>query len=439
MSKKYFILGILMAVVLLFSGCAMNAVTDYYCLPMRSEEYTNLQSLIQSAMTSSEYSAPVSGDNQQTVQSADLDGDGIEEYLLFAKDSTDRPLKIYIFSGDGTKYDLIDTIESTGSAHDRVEYIQMDDKAGYEIVVGRQVSDQVVRSVSVYTMVQGQVEQIMSTGYSEFLTCDLDGNGFSDVFVLRPGESGIGTAALYSIVNGTVERSHEVSMSEPADNINRIMFGYLADGVRAVYVASAVTGSSGIITDVYAVTNGQLSNVTFSNESGTSVQTLRNHYVYADDIDNDGILELPSLISMPTIEGGASSEQRYIIRWYAMTSNGEEVDKMYTFHNFVSGWYVELDSSLIRDLTVEQKGSSYEFGIWDETDEQVKKLMTIYVLTGQKREEQAITDNRFILYRTESTIYSGRLDVNSANFGMNQDTLISAFHLILQDWKTGET
>ena len=429
----------LIAVVILLTGCAMNAVTDYYCLPARSEEYTNLQSLIKSAMVNSEYCAPVSGDNQQTVQSADLDGDGIDEYLLFAKDSSDRPLKIYIFAGNGTQYQLIDTIESTGSVHDRVEYIKMDNNPGYEIVVGRQVSDQVVHSVSVYTMAQGQVEQIMSTGYLEYLTCDLDGNGCSDVFVLRPGESGNGIAALYSIVNGTVERSREVSMSEPADNINRIMFGYLADGVRAVYVASAVTGSSGIITDVYAVTNGQLSNVSFSNESGTSVQTLRNHYVYADDIDNDGILELPSLISMPTIEGGTSSEQRYIIRWYAMTSNGEEVDKMYTFHNFVSGWYVELDHSLIRGLTVEQKGSSYEFGILDEENALVQKIMTIYVLTGQKREEQAIADNRFILYRTESTIYSGLLDVNSANFGMNQETLISAFHLIIQDWKTGET
>lgn len=439
MLKKWNMALILAAMVLLLTGCAINGVSDLYCPPKRSENYTNMQSLIQSAMTGSEYSAPVSGDNQQTVQSVDLDGDGIVEYLLFARDSSDRPLKIYVFSGDGENYSLLDTIEGTGSAYDQVEYIQMDEKPGYEIVVGRQVSDQVVGSVSVYTLSAGQMEQIMTTNYSEFLTCDLDGNGRSDLFVLRPGESGNGLAALYSMVNGVMERSQEVSMSEPSENIKRMMFGYLQDGVRAVYVASAVTDSSGIITDVFAVTSGQLSNVTFSNESGTSVQTLRNHYVYADDIDNDGVLELPDLISIQTFDENLELENRYIIRWYAMTSGGEEVEKMHTYHNFVGGWYLELDSALVGELSIEQKGSSYEFGIWDEEEAQVQRLMTIYVLTGQKREEQAVTDNRFVLLRGESTVYAAVLGVASAKYGMTKDTLIGSFHLILQDWKTGET
>lgn len=437
--KKLNILLILALMVLLLTGCAMTAVSDLYCPPMRSEEYTNMQSMILTAMADSEYSAPVSGDNQQTVQAVDLDGDGMVEYLLFARDSSDKPLKIYVFDGDGENYQLLDTIESTGSAHDQVEYIQMDDQPGYEIVVGRQVSNQVVRSVSVYSLIGGQMEQIMSTNYSEFLCCDLDGNGQSELFILRPGESVNGTAVLYSMVNGTLERSQEVSMSEPAENIKRIMFGYLHDNIRAVYVASAVSGSDGIITDIYAITGGQLTNVSFSNESGTSVQTLRNHYVYADDIDNDGVLELPSLISMQTLAEDSTAANQYIIRWYAMTSDGIEVDKMYTYHNFVGGWYIELDSATVDRITVEQKGSSYEFAIWDEDFTQTQKLMTIYVLTGQKREEQAVKDNRFVLLRGESTIYAAVLDVASANYAMTQDSLITGFHLILQDWKTGET
>lgn len=439
MIRKLKIILCLMAAVLLLTGCNMHAISDLYCLPKRSEEHNNLQSLIKSAMAGCEFSAPVYGDNQQTVQAVDLNGDGVDEFLLFAKDSSDKPLKIFVFAGDGENYELLNTIESTGSSFDQVEYIQMDDIPGYEIVVGRQISDQVVRSVSVYGYIGSQIEQIMTANYSEFICCDLDVDGKSELMLLRPGESANGTAVLYSVEDLMLERSQEVTMSEPAENIMRIMFGKLDDGVRAVYVASSVTGSDGIITDVYALIDGQLTNVSLSNESGTSVQTLRNHYIYADDIDDDGVLELPSLITMRSADPDSESASQNIIRWYAMNSDGAEVDKMYTYHSLVGGWYLKLDKNLAARYHVEQKGSSYEFSLWNEDFTDTEKLLTIYALTGQKREEQAVADNRFILYRGESTVYAANLEVASSGYGLTQDVLIKSFSLILQDWKTGET
>lgn len=438
MLKKWNIIVVALAVLLLLSGCSINAVSDLYCLPKRSEEHTNLQSLIKTAMDKCEYSAPVTGDNRQTVQSADLDGDGEDEYLLFAKDSSEKPLKIFVFSGDGTNYQLLDTIESTGSSFDRIEYIQMDGRRGYEIVVGHQVSDQVVGSVSVYTLQDRQLQQVMTANYSEFICCDLDLDGRSGVFVLHPDESGNGLAELYSFHGQTLERSQEVSMSEPAENIKRIMYGRLNDGVRAIYVASAVTGSDGIITDVYCLIDGALTNVSLSNESGTSVQTLRNYYIYADDIDGDGVLELPSLINMHSEERLETVADQYVIRWYAMNSDGSEVDKLYSYHNLASNWYLQLDEEIAQRYMVEQKGSSFEFSLWDESFTEARKVFTIYILTGQKREEQATTDNRFVLHRTESTIFAASLEVASAEYGLTQDKLIKNFHLILKDWKNGE-
>ena len=437
--KKWNIIFVAVFVILMFTGCTMNAVSDLYCLPKRSEEHTNLQSLIKTSMDKCEYSAPVSGDNRQTVQSADLDGDGEDEFLLFAKDSTEKPLKIFVFAGDGTNYELLDTIESTGSSFDRIEYIQMDGRRGYEIVVGHQVSDQVVGSVSVYTLKNGQLEQVMAANYSEFICCDLDLDGRSGLIVLHPSESGNGLAELYSFKGDVLERSQEVSMSEPAENIKRIMYSNLQDRVRAVYVASAVTGSDGIITDVFCLIDGVLTNVSFSNESGTSVQTLRNYYVYADDIDNDGVLELPSLITIQNPERLEAESNQYLIRWYAMRSDGTEVDKLYSYHNLATGWYLELDSALVHRYIVEQKGSSFEFSLWNEDFTEAQKVFTIYILTGQKREEQAASNNRFILHRTESTIYAAGLEVASAEYGLTQEALIDQFHLIIQDWKNGET
>ncbi len=439
--KRILQLILVFAALALLSGCNISTVDDFYCLPRRSEDYLNLQSAIDAVMTDLEYCAPISGENQQTVQMADLDGDGTDEYLLFAKGSTERPLQIFIFSQQGEEYVLVDTIESNGTAFEQVEYIHMGDGGGYELVVGRQVSDQVVRSVSVYSMADGQMEQVLATSYSRFVCTDLDGDDLTELLILRPGESdsGSGVAELYYMADGIVQRWPEVNMSEPADQVKRIMVSRLNDGTPAVYVASDA-GSSAIITDVYAVVEDAFVNVSFSNESGTSVQTLRNYYVYADDIDDDGVLELPSLIERPqTLELDNDSQEQYLIRWYAMMPDGSEVDKLYTYHNFLGGWYLTLDGQLAANVLVSQMGNTFEFYWWDEEAGETELLFSVYVLTGQNREAQATANNRFVLYRNESTVYAARIEVASTAYGLSQSVMEESFHLILQDWNTGET
>ena len=431
MKRKRILIWLLIMASILLAGCNMHTIDQMYCLPKRSEAYQNLQSAMDSAMAGLSYHAPISGDHQQPVQMMDLDGDGNEECLVFAKGNDEKPLKILIFTQVEHKFVLVDKLEAPGTAFEQIQYVNFSDRKGLDLVIGRQVSDQVVRPVSVYTMLQGKMVQILTTQYSRFVTTDLNEDGKKELLILRPGEdpAANGIAELYTIQNSNLERSQEITMSEPADKIKRIMINKLSDGPAAVYVASDVDGTA-IITDVFALLEGTFTNVSLSNESGTSVQTLRNYYVYADDVDADGILELPDL--MPIANPDEGNNNQHLIRWYSMNSDGSEVDKRFTYHSFTGGWYLELPKELATDITVNQFGNSYEFSIKDEMGAPIK-IMTVYVFTGQEREEQAISDNRFVLYRNESTVFAGHLEVASAAYNMSQESLINAFHLITQD------
>lgn len=438
MPRKRIFVCLLLLTAYILTGCNMRAINELYCLPQRSESYRNLQSQINQVMGGLEYCAPVSGENRQTVQAVDLNGDGVNEYVLFARGNAENPLHLFVFTLVDDEFVLLDTISSTGDAFEQVEYVQIDDRPGMEIVLGRQISNQVVRSVSVYSLIDGQLEQLVTANYAKFVCTDLNQDSRSELLVLRPDLAGSGVAELYGMENGVMERSQEVSMSEPTEAIKRIMVGKLNDGVRAVYVASSINNKA-IITDIFAMVNDVFTNVSFSNESGTSVQTLRNYYVYADDIDEDGVLELPDLITLKAPDNQTSPESQYLIRWYAMTSTGAEVDKLYTYHNFVGGWYLQLNQDLVHRLYVSQQGNGYVFGVWNEAGTEMQRLMTVFALTGQKREEQATIDNRFVLLRTESTVYAANLDVASATYGISKEQMVKSFHLILQDWNTGET
>lgn len=427
MRKKWLIC--LSVLTLLLSGCSLRTFEQLYYPPKRSQFYMNLQSAIDKAMVGREYSAPTSGDNQQTVQMADLDGDGQEEYLLFAKDASDRPLKILIFDGDGEEYVLVDTIESIGTSFDRVDYVQMDGIPGMEMVVSNKVSDQVMRSVSVYTLFQGKAQSLLSVNCNRFVCRDFNMDGRGSLLIFRSGEGEEGLAELYGLKGGEVEHSAAVPMSVPVEQIRRITVGKLYGGNPAVYVDSgSETGL--LVTDIFTSVNGQLTNL----QGLENVNTQRSDGVFAEDVDGDGVVELPQRLStrQPNMNSGPEPG---LLRWYALSADGTAQDKLYTYHHFEGGWYLRMDPQLAAEITVDQQGSGYDFNL---KGSQPQRLFTLYVLTGQKREEQAVANNRFVIYRTEATVYAVDLDVNAATYGISQDSLEASFRLIRQKWITGE-
>lgn len=433
------VLSLLIAALLL-SGCTMRTVDEMYRLPRRSETDDYLQSAIDAAMADLNYAAPIAGENQQTVQMADLDGDGEVEYIVFARDSVNKAIRILIFDQEDSAFTLQSVIESHGAAFEQVEYVNIDAKPGLEMVVGRLVSDQVLRSLSVYSFSHGTPEQIMTSSYLKFLSCDLNEDGTTELMLIQPGETEAdrGVAVLYSVEDGRIQRSREVELSAAGTSVKRIMTSRLESGEPAVYVASALEESA-VITDIFTIRNESFANISFSRESGTSVQTLRNYYVYADDIDSDGVLELPSLITMHPIKNSTSAEQQYLIRWYAMDSSGAEHTKRHTFHNYLGGWYLEVGEGWAERVSVIQTGNTFWFHVWDVNFETFVPVFSVHVLSGADREEAAESDNRFVLHRTDGVIYAARLESGAADYQITQEDLTPCFHLIHQAWKTGET
>lgn len=434
MKKRIFPIVFLLA-ALVFSGCALRTVEEMYSLPKRSDKYKKLQSAIDQAMDGLEYAAPTSGDNRQILQNADLDGDGVDEYIIFAKSDSEKPLRMLVFrqEPDGTCI-LAEDIAFRGHAFVQVEYVEVDELPGCEIVFGRQLSDQLMGTVNIYSFGGGAVRQLLSSTYTRFLTCDLNTDGRRELLVLRPGESDMetGVAVLYSFKDDVVERSAEAPMSARAQDIKKITPSHLYGGDSAVYVSSAGRGDA-VVTDVFALREERLVNVSYSFDQGNSVAPLRNYAVYASDLDSDGVLELPKLMSMKPIYQGGAGEDQYLLRWYSMDLYGNEVDKLCTFHNFSSGWYLRLGNTWAQYLTMDRRGAEYTFYMWDEAYENLTVLFTISEYSGNDREYQATQNNRFVLAREEDVTYSARLETGSVLYGFTEDYLSSNFRLYQQN------
>ena len=437
MKKRILPLCGMLLTVLLLSGCA-RTIDELYSPPKRSEEYSRLQSAIDIAMAGLDYSAPLTGENQQAVQMADLDGDGVDEYLVFARGSSDKPMQILIFSQqDAGNVEITEIISSNGSAFELVQYEDIDGKPGLELVVGRQVSNQLMGSVSVYSFSSGRAERLVNAGYSKLLTLDLGGSEQKELLLVQRGESDQANAiaVLYRYRSKSMMRSVEVELSRPANTIKQVSAGRLQCGTPAVYVSSA-TEDSAIRTDILALNEDRLVRVQILDPQEEFVQTLSNYYVYADDVDDDGVMEIPSLMPVRPMATSWSTEVQNLIRWYSVDRSGAQTEKLHSFHNFSDGWFLELDSRWTERITVNQVGSTYAFYMWDAEFTQANPAFTIYALSGSDRDTQATEDGRFVLHSSMDVIYAARLETDLQEFGIDNDYLTANFHLIHQEWKS---
>jgi len=440
LQKRIKLILILLIVVLTLSGC-MRTVDQMYRVPKRSEQFTELQAVIDGSMTDLAYSAPISGENQQAVQMADLNGDSVEEYLLFAKGDFEHPLRILVFKQIGNSFELAQVIDSNGTDFDSVEYVDVDAKPGLELVFGSQLTDQLVRNVCVYTFTETlEAKLLISTNYTKYLCADLDGIEGRELFVIKPGsaETDKGVAELYWMNEGKVECSNTVELSGPSEKLKRVLLGRIEGGKPAIYVATTAADNA-VITDVFICANESLINLTESNESGASVKTLRNSYVCADDIDGDGITELPYLMPMMPMENMETGNRQELIRWYSIDVSGKDVIKAYTFHDFVGGWYMDLNSQWAAQLTVVDLRGAYEFYIWDPEYVCAEKVMTVFTQSGHNHDSVNQSTEQIVLWNDDSVLFTAILEESAAQYGITPEWIISSFHMINQAWKTGET
>lgn len=439
MRLKKAMLVLLAALCLSLSGC-LHSAEELYALPRQSDEYYKLQDQIEAVLrTGAEYAAPVSGDRRQAVQLADLDSDGREEAVVFFRTPGEKPLKIYIFKQTDTGYSEYAVIEGDGSAFASVDYCQIDTALGLELVVGRQVSDQVPQTLSVYALSDGQVTELLNVSCVRHTLADLNSNGLKDLLVFRnDADATVGLTEYYSWTGTALEQlgSADMTAALTPDSIRRIIGGMMQEETPAVFVANTYEEST-IVTDVFILSDGVFTNVSSLDENVLDASRLRSRSVYAADVDGDGLIEMPNPVQLPKLGDDAPVYSK--IRWYNLLADGSRRYKLTTFHNYADGWFVELSPDWEQSLAVDyvrdpQQPPCYRFFRVNAGGQTPRERFVIYAFTGADASALARADGRFPLGEKGDVAYAGQIYDES----IQQEQLEQAFRFITTDWNSGE-
>jgi len=444
MSKKRRNIIIFIAVLtaVLLTGCLNITADDLFSLPEIAPEHLRLQAHINILTNQgAEFAPPSRGPNRQAVQLVDLNGTGTSEVIAFFSIPEEGTLRVYIFEMYDGDYVVASTIEGIGTEIDSVRYVDMDGDGIKELVIGWQMG--ALRYMSIYTLQDFHVEELVSrVEYSEIAISDITGDETDDIIVFRlPTHDAGAVAEVYSLMqDGEVVRE-EARLSNAIESITRIQTGRLIDGSPAIFVDSEGTFESGsLVTDVLVMSrDGEFSNISMESVSGISESTIR-HRMASTDINNDGILKVPSLRLLAT----QSETEYFAIDWYTFRNSGERVFSLTTYHNTFDEWFLILPVDWRDNISVRREDSipgerTIIFSYYDRATGEHESFLKVFRLSGENAAERASTGGRELLTTAGASAYAFEIIAPPDSFGLTfNDTIIREnFRLIYSDWLAG--
>ena len=450
---------LLFCLLLALTGCAFKSGKELYALPRASAEYDSLQDCLQDILKGGmEYTAPLIGSNTQPVQLFDLDNDGRDEAVAFFRDSSpdSQSLKICVFreTEDHTYVPAL-TIDGNGTAVNSVMACQLEggSDSTYELLVSWQLSN-TVYSLSAYSLKNDTLSEMMSGfTYSRYAVEDFDRDGNDEIVLIQldSSDQSRNRSEYYAASEGTMTLRDTVPLSDRMGEVDKLSEGSLPEEVPALYITGyclkkdGEVSSTDVITDVLALRDGHLTNISIDPDGENSSATARPNLVPEQDINNDGVLEIPIPVPLESHGKDSIHDSFYILRWHQYLLDGHTRAMSSTYHNTVDGWYLTLPErweghiSLMRydtntSLTAER---STVFYYRKRPGQKAKPFLTIYKNSGNDRQARSERDGRFLLLSDPDTIYSAEFFDCGWDCGLDRASLAEQFHLIRTDWSTG--
>ena len=445
--KMIFVLGLLF----MLSGCISQPGESMYALPQFPDKYLELQETITGVLKKlgAEYAAPSAGSNVQTIQLQDLDGDGQRESAVafFRVANAEKPLRLYIFkqSPSTNAYETAWIIEGEGTGIYSVAFEDLGGTKEKEIVVCWQISTK-VQSLTAYSLQSdGDVVELMRSGYTKNAVTDLDRDNDKEIVLVQmDAAEGNSRAELYNYDNGLMILTSTVPLSLQLNEIVSVKTGRLTNLTPALFVSAEFREGEGRVTDVIALQQGALRNLTLDNATGMSVGTIRYYADFQDangrDINGDGILEIPISEMLPP--AGSSAGPLYLLHWMQYREDGVPVHVHTTFHSYEDGWYLIIPGSWqgvvtaarkdYNNSTVSERAVSFYY-LQGETDAP-EEFLTVYRLAGTNRSHRAEIDGRFVLFESSDVIYAAKFHDIGWDCGLDSSDLLERFNRIKVEW-----
>lgn len=354
--KRILILLLISAVALCFSGCDLVTVNTEELLS--PPELTGELRLIKEALESSVNTPitlkyPSSGEYRSPVILRDINGDGTDEAFAFYSTSdtelTSMNLSVVKYDKKENRWIAFDRQTLTGSGVEKVVFSDLDSDGTEEIVVGWEIYAASEKQLAIYSVGETATTQRMLERYTTFLSTDLDEDKRPEILMqFLDTDAATNTASLVVLDQNGVLKYGQCVMDGTVKTVLTPVLSTLSNGRTAVYF-DEIKGV-GAITEVIFFSKGELQNPLFDKEKLENKTTLRDSALLINDINNDGVLEIP--IAKELINADVTSTEKLnYTSWCSF--NGENFTEMkLSIINTLDGYRIDIPTKWYEKIAI---------------------------------------------------------------------------------------
>ena len=434
MTKRVFAAMLAVVMCLTFAGCEIFDNSNDMVAP---PELTGEMSLIAEALYKStgddcDLEYPTSGERRSAFVLEDINGDGVLEAFAFYKTSEDEmtTMHINVISQQDGEWISVSDQTTVAIGVEMIDFCDLDGDGAKEILVGWEVNGNNEKQLSVFTFDQKKLTQLLLQSYTSFMCCDLDSNGINEIFVhlLNTAENA-NKAMIYNYLGGQIAQTAGCVMDGGVKSTEAPVLSTLSNGNKAIYI-DEIKGV-GAVTEIIYLSDGELLNPLLDTvNSFENILTLRAASLRIQDIDSDGILEIPVATELQNAE--YSDEKLYYTNWCSFDGEKLTVENV-TVVNTVDGYYLTVPKTMVGYVAVKKDIEKHErkFYHYDSINNMLgKHLFTIKAVSVDEWSKETNHGKKVEISRTDDMVFVAEIGDGAPAFAITIDLIKSTFNLV---------
>lgn len=303
----------------MFSGCDIEIASSVDSLmrpPKLNGESSYLQEAFEKSVGSTKsliMKTPVSGENRSSYLLFDIDNDGVQEALVFYSDPlVDEFAYVSFFKQTDKEWVSVASLKGRGDEIYEVDFADINGDKKYEIIISwtsllnkeenlLNTMGNNKRVSTVYSYDGSSVKLIHSESFTKMFVDDFNNDAADEFLFVNIDLSNQQKKTVGKIIgfndDFSISKDESFLMSSVIDVYNIITDTVLDEKNphTRIYVDGAIS-ESGIITEVIEVSHKsfEVSLPLYESNISDKPLTIRDVRVFSKDIDNDGIVEIPT-------------------------------------------------------------------------------------------------------------------------------------------------
>ncbi len=336
MKKK--ILLLFLSALLTFALCGCDAVTfnvtELMTPPKATGEKAAIQELIdKEAGSGYTLKYPQNGSFRSAITTVDYDADGVQEAVAFYLPAGEaQTIHLLIMDNINGEWTTVGNHTSKSTTVDRLLFSDLDGDSVSEIIVGWNTYNSLIKDLSVYLTAEGTSSEIIcESNYSDLLCSDFTSSGKEELLLLSLFTADKPATASLITLNDTKNGLYAISEA-PIDgdvvSFAKIQTGRVFYGQQGA-VIDGITSEGTYNTQLiyYSDYFASLQTVSFAGDSPTN-QASRSYAVLSEDIDGDGIIEIPNTFKLRIDDIQTEAVPAALIYWCEYSATGSmNIDK----------------------------------------------------------------------------------------------------------------